>query len=361
MGHKRSRSIPQSILIIRLSAIGDNVMATPLIHAFRQKYPDARIDWLAQPESIDLIPHHPDLDEAIEWPTRRFKKLLKAKKWRSFIKEWSQAIKGIRNRKYNWIVDTQGLMKSGIIARLSGARYIIGLGSREGSQFLVHDQVPKIHGNPRISSEYLDLATYLKLPVESFEMQLHLPKASHKSAESIIKEFSLNSGFICICPFTTRPQKHWFEHYWVSFIDQWYAETAIPCVMLGGPGDKDASGSIERNVSKSAALINLAGDRFLSIPDAAALIGKADLLIGVDTGMTHMAIAHKRPTICIFGSTVPYTETHTPKVKIHFQKLECAPCRKHPTCEGEFDCMRMVTPKMILTSAKELYLPANEN
>jgi heptosyltransferase I len=355
IGHKPSKSIPESILIIRLSAIGDNVMATPLIHAFRQKYPHARIDWLAQPESIDLVSCHPDLNKVIEWPTRYFKKLIKAKKWITFLKAWSQAIKGIRKQKYEWIVDTQGLMKSGIIARLSGAKYIIGLGSREGSQFLVHEQVPKIHGNPRISSEYLDLAQFLELPVEPFEMLLRLPKASYESAEKVIKEFSLSNGFVCICPFTTRPQKHWFEDYWVKFIDQWYARTTIPCVMLGGPGDSDASNRIERQIAKPGSLINLAEERFLSIPDAAALIEKTDLLIGVDTGMTHMAIAHKRPTICIFGSTVPYTETHTPGVKIHFQKLSCAPCRKHPTCNGAFDCMRMVTPELILSSALELF------
>ena len=360
----RSRHVapnPKSILIIRLSAIGDNVMATPLIRAFRLKYPNARIDWLAQPECIELVAHHPDLNDALTWPTRQLKKLAKANKWTTFFREWRQAIKKVRSGKYDWIVDTQGLLKSGIIARLSGAKYIIGLGPREGSQYLVHDQVPKIHGKPRISSEYLDLAEYLDLPCEPFAMELHCSKASQQAAETTIKEFSLENGFVSICPFTTRPQKHWVEQHWIDFINRWYARTSIPCVMLGGPGDKEASGRIETGVTEPSSVINLAGERFLSIPDVAAFIGRNNLLIGVDTGMTHMSIAHQKPTICIFGSTVPYTETHTPNVKIHYQALNCAPCRKHPTCNGAYDCMRMVTPEMILQSALELYPKASKS
>lgn len=353
--HKRSKTPPHSILIIRLSAIGDNVMATPLLRAFRVKYPNARIDWLVQKESIDLVSNHPDLNEAIEWPSKHFKKLIKANKWLTFFREWRGAIKELRSRNYDWVVDTQGLMKSGIVAWQSGARYRIGLGSREGSQYLVHDNIPKIHGKARISSEYLDLANFLHLPTDPFEMVLRLPQKAEQSAAAIINEFKLDKGFVCICPFTTRDQKHWIESHWVSFIDQWYAENSVPCVMLGGPGDREASERIHSQVSEPLSVINLAGKRFLSIADAAALIGKTNLLVGVDTGMTHMSVAHKRPTICIFGSTIPYTETHTPGVKIHFQKLDCSPCRKHPTCGGAFDCMHKVTPADILSSANELY------
>lgn len=355
MPHKRAKTPPQKILIIRLSAIGDNVMASPLIRAFNRKFPAAKIDWLVQPESEPLITHHPGLNRSIVWPTKRFKKLLKAKKMITLHREWWAAMNKVRREKYDWIVDTQGLLKSGIIAALSGARYKIGLGAREGCQWVIHDNVPKIHGKPRISSEYMDLAEFLELPVDPFDMEIPSSKESENSMSAWIEENKLSNGFICICPFTTRPQKHWIENHWVEFIKTWWEATHTPCVMLGGPGDKQASHAIESAVRAPEALINLAGEKFLSIPDASTLISKSKLLVGVDTGMTHMSIAHKRPTVCIFGSTVPYTETGQKNINIHFKDLECAPCRKHPTCDGRFDCMKQLESAEILESALQLY------
>jgi ADP-heptose:LPS heptosyltransferase len=59
---------PARILLVRLSAIGDIVFASPLVAVVRRAWPDAHIAWLAQPECAPLLRHHPDLDEVIEWP-----------------------------------------------------------------------------------------------------------------------------------------------------------------------------------------------------------------------------------------------------------------------------------------------------
>ena len=185
-------------------------------------------------------------------------------------------------------------------------------------------------------------------------MELGLPRASYTAALLTIDEFSLQDGFFTIFPFTTRPQKHWIEAHWIELIDQIWAQTKLPCVMLGGPGDRVASERIAQQLKHPESVINLAGERFLSIPDAAAMISSANASIGVDTGMTHMSIAHKRPTVYIFGSTIPYTETYTPKVKILVERLDCVPCRKHPSCEGRFDCMQQLSPKRVLDALLEV-------
>ena len=188
-------------------------------------------------------------------------------------------IRDVRKRNYDWVIDTQGLLKSGIIAKLSGAKYIVGCGSREGAQFMVHDNVPKIHGKPRISSEYFDIAEFLGLPTEPFSMELGLPPASWEAAQGIIDEFNLTDGFVTVFPFTTRAQKHWIESHWIEFIDQCWEQTALPCVILGGPGDRQASEGMTSQLKEKRSAINLAGQRFLSIPDAAALIGKANISV----------------------------------------------------------------------------------
>jgi heptosyltransferase I len=356
MPHPRSQLNPRSILIVRLSAIGDNVMATPLIRACRRAFPDAAIDWVVQAESHELVCHHPELREAILWPTKRFKQLARERRYLQLAREWLQAAQGIRQRHYDWVIDTQGLLKSGLIAWISGARYRIASGAREGCQLLVHDRVPKPNTGTDICAEYRDIATFLGLPDSPFEMELQLSTAARERASAALQLHGLaRARFITILPFTTRPQKHWIEDHWVTLIDAWWKQMQVPCVLLGGPGDQEATQRLLGRLADPASVINLSGMHFLSVPDAAAFIAHTGLSIGVDTGMTHMSIAQKRPTLCLFGSSVPYTRTCVPNVTILFEPLACAPCRRHPTCNNRFDCMQMLTPERVLQAAAQLY------
>lgn len=345
---------PKAILVIRLSAIGDNVMATPLISALRRRYPDTRLVWLTQPESAELVAHHPDLDQVIVWPRRRFGKLARGFEWRSLARESCAVLKALRRQRFDWTIDTQGLLKSGLLALATGARRRIGLGAREGAQWLVHANVPKRHGDPRLSSEYEDLADFLGLPTDRFEMRLELSPAARAGARDVVAEFGLESGFVVLCPFTTRPQKHWFDEHWAAFIDGWTERSDLPLVLLGGPMDAERARSILAAARRGDRAINLAGPRFLKIPDAAALIELSSALVGVDTGMTHMALAFKRPTVALFGSTVPYTDTRGAPARILFEPLICAPCRKRPTCGGAWTCMRLLDPQRVLAACSEL-------
>ena len=70
------------ILVTRLSAIGDIVFASPLVDALRARYPDARISWLVQPESQELLCHHPALDEVLVWPRREWQALWRQRRYR---------------------------------------------------------------------------------------------------------------------------------------------------------------------------------------------------------------------------------------------------------------------------------------
>ena len=86
----------------------------------------------------------------------------------------------------------------------------------------------------------------------------------------------------------------------------------------------------------------------------AALIESARLLVGVDTGLTHMGTAFEIPTVAIFGSTCPYLKTDSPRTAILYKNLECSPCRRHPTCGGAYTCMRLVTVNEVMAEARRL-------
>jgi heptosyltransferase-1 len=339
-----------NILIVRLSAIGDIIFASPLIHALRQGYPEARICWLAQPECKSLLERHPELDEVIVWPRGEWHRLWRARQLRKLWRELSHFRRILHDHRFDLALDVQGLMKSGFLAWLSGASRRIGLGSREGSRWLMSEVFEK-GGDPRgIGSEYHQFARDLGLPVAVFEMQIGLEDADRAKAADLVVEHGLETGYVVICPFTTRPQKHWFEASWRDLIDAVSRKWRLPVVMLGGPGDLKASAEID--CGTTARVLNLVGET--SLRQAAAIIAGAGLVVGVDTGLTHMGIAMGRPTLCLFGSTRPYLDTGTENARVIYHALECSPCRRKPTCDGLFDCMRGITAEEVVAEAEHL-------
>jgi heptosyltransferase-1 len=336
----------KAILVVRLSAIGDIVMGSPLIHALRRRYPESHIAWLVQPESAPLLSDHPALDEVIIWPRSRWQELWRQGRLFALLREIRTLRTDLRRRDFSLVVDLQGLLKSGLLARLSGARRRIGLGSREGSQWLMSEVLPRGGEAGLIGSEYRYLAERLRLPVDDFRMHIGIGEASQAQVQQL--QLTVGSAYAVLCPFTTRPQKHWFVAHWRALIPRLSDELGIPVIMLGGPDDVEAA----RAIAEGTEVIDLVGQTGLQT--AAGLIRDSRLLVGVDTGLTHMGIAFDRPTICLFGSTRPYLRSDSSRTRVIYHALACSPCRRRPTCGGAFTCLREITPEEVMREVRSL-------
>jgi heptosyltransferase-1 len=124
--------------------------------------------------------------------------------------------------------------------------------------------------------------------------------------------------------------------------------------MFGGPADVAAAERIAAELPPGS--INLVGKtRLQSLP---AWFEQSRLLIGVDTGLTHIGIALRRPVIALFGSTLPYVKNTGLPLRVMYDALPCAPCRRAPTCNGEFTCMRLLTPERVVKTAEQLLAEA---
>jgi heptosyltransferase-1 len=338
------------ILLVRLSAIGDVVFASPLISALRRACPNAHIAWLVQPECTALLDHHPDLDETIVCPMGHWRRL-----WREGrYSELSRGVRALRSTlregRFDLAMDLQGLLKSGFLARLSGAPVRIGLGSREGSQWLMTRVVARGGDSKRIGSEYHFLAETLGLPTDRFEMKVYYTGADAEFAQEVVARERLASGYAALCPFTTRPQKHWFEERWAELAARLCAELGITPVLLGGPSDHEAAERIADDAD--GRVVNLAGRT--SLTEAAALIDRADLLVAVDTGLGHMGIACGTPSLLLFGSTCPYLDSTRANARVLYHRLPCSPCKRRPTCGGAFTCMREIGVSEVLAAARAI-------
>ncbi len=339
-----------SILIVRLSAIGDILFATPLLAALRRTFPRARIAWLVQAEYRELLSAHPDLDLVIPCPISRWRRDWRQGRRRQVLREIAGLRGQLRGQRFDLALDLQGLLKSGTLTWLSGARQRIGLGSREGSGLLMTRVLSPLPESERIGSEYLFLAAALGLTVDDFSMALHYTAQDAAAAGCLLDAQGLRAGFVAACPFTTRPQKHWLAERWPALAQRVLAEYGLPLALLGGPGERSVADAMAS--AAGAAAVSLAGQT--SLPQAAAVIARSRALVGVDTGLGHMGIALGRPTLLLFGATCPYTDTTRADARVLYHPRACSPCRRRPTCDGRFDCMRDIGIDEVLAALRQL-------
>jgi heptosyltransferase-1 len=339
---------PQRILIIRLSAIGDVIMASPLIGAFKRSWPETKISWMVEDTSKPVLEANPDLDEVIIWSRNRWRELFKKKRFWTLIRESLSFVRDLRNRGFSLTVDAQGLLKSGLWAYLSKAPVRIGIGSKEGSRYLMTRVVERTGASDRISSQYLLLAEAMGLDTDTFAMEMVLTLEAEMYGARFVS--SLPSPYVVLSPFTTRPQKHWLQERWTEIKDRIKNDFGLSVVLLGGPGDRQASEEILPEEGPD--LVNLTGKT--NLQEAAAVINNASLLIGVDTGLTHMGYALDVPTIALFGATRPYLDTGGAPGIVLYHPHECSPCRRSPTCEGDFTCMKAITTGEVVKAAQAL-------
>ena len=344
---------PSSILLVRLSAIGDVILASALIPVLRAAYPQSRLVWLTDDINTGLLIHHPDLDRVMVVPRGYWKQLMKQGRYLRLLLDVRRLVKDLRSEGFDWAIDLQGLLKSGIWARLSGARFRIGLGSREGSQRWMHHIVSRDTEIDRPGVEYWLLAQALELDPGAFPMSITVPAVVREQVAGKLQTQGVDRAYAVICPFTTRPQKHWLDDRWQDLARRLMAERGYQVVMLGGPGDRGRAAVIAGGVP---GLIDLTGTTALI--EAAAVIAGAQLLVGVDTGMTHLGIAMKTPTLALFGSTRPYLDTRVPHARVLYGAMPCSPCRRRPTCDDDFTCMKQHTVDGIMAELDTL-LPSS--
>lgn len=341
-------SPPRRILVIRLSAMGDIIMASGLIPALRNLWPNAHLGWLAEESHSGLLLDHPRLDRLHRLPRGRWRQLRQSRQFRTLAGEIRSFVRDLQSERYDLALDLQGLLKSGVWARLSGARRRIGLGSREGSQWLMTQVMPRAMGDPRIGKEYRELGVRLGARAEDFAMDIPVPEAARQRARTLLAAAGVRGDYALMAPFTTRPQKHWFDDRWAMLANR--LEARYPPVLLGGPGDR----------ARAEGILAMAGGRTVSLagatslPECAALIEGAALLIGVDTGLTHLGLALQTPTLALFGSTAPYLDTTRENGLVLYEPRDCSPCHRRPTCGGRFDCMQAHTVEAVLAGVERL-------
>ncbi len=343
------------ILIVRLSARGDLVFASPLAGALRRRYPTAYIAWAAESHTADAIRHNPHLDEVIVWDRSAWKREAAWGRMARFRSDAASFLAALRVRRFDVAIDAQGLLRSALVAFLSGARVRIGLGSREGSRVFMTRVVPRGGDARAFASEYAHLAQAIGLDATDFQAEIPCGADDVAAAKRLLGPDRIERGFVAACPFSSRPYKQWPPSRWSTLLGRIRSEFGLGVALLGGPGDRAAAAEIVRGIEaptdRSDATpppIDLVGATTLG--EASAVASLCNALVGVDTGLSHMAVAHGRPAALIFGSNTPYLDPPAPSAAILHSGRPCSPCRGKLTCDGRIDCMRDVSVDQVVAA-----------
>ena len=340
----------EHILIIRLSAIGDIVMASCLAQGIRQQHPDATISWVVQAGYEGLLQANPYLDEVIIWPRKEWQSLWSKRKFVVLFREIRTFVRGLRQRGFTLAIDAQGLLKSGVFAFLSGAQTRIGLDSREGSAKLMTQVYHSPH-SCNMGSEYRFLLKEIGAAARSAGMDVAVTGDDRAASSTILYQDSVNRPFVVFCPFSTREQKNWTTAHWQQLAKSIGEQLACDCVILGCSTDTD----VALTMTAAGNLFDLTGKTTLR--QAAALIKQAKALVGVDTGLTHIGVVSEIPTVALFGSTRPYLHTDSAVTKVIYHDLPCAPCKRRPVCDGAYSCMREISADEVMTELQRVLVP----
>lgn len=338
-----------SVLIVRLGDTGDIVLASPVAEAIRKRSPNAHICWLCQKEFKGALEGHPAVDEIICWDRKSWAEKFDNHNYPALLNEVRLCRRELRQYRFDLALDLQGLVSSAFLTWLSGAKTRIGLGSGERGNLLMTRTISRNMGDQaQVGAEYRYLMYQLGYPEHDWKMHVPLPAHAIESANELLAEALGQQPYVVICPFSSQQQKLWPDESWQQLILRIRGRYQLKTVILGNESDNEKA----QNIAKLCGATNLSGKT--DFQENAAIIKGAALLIGVDTGLTHLGHALKIPTISLFGSSCPYSHTGQESSTVIYLDKVCSPCGSKPSCKGRFDCMKEISPDLVLTEIKPL-------
>jgi len=333
----------RKFLVIRLSAIGDVVRTLPAVKGLRERYPDAYIAWLVEEKSSNILLDSPYLDRVMVFPRRelvgsagsRASPAARAGSLRRFIRE-------LRVESFDTVLDFHGIFKSGVLARLSGAKERIGFArgyTKEFNWLFINRAVVPPGRRINRYERNISLVESLGAAPSNLDVTIVVPEAAKRGVEEFLGQFDDSKPLVAMHPATSRPFKHWEPEKYARVADRLLTDGIAHVLVTYGPGEEDVARRVVAQMQSGAAPIMKAG----SLREYAWLIKRADVYFGSDTGPMHIASTMCTPVVAMFGPTdpvvnSPYRQPH----HVLYKALPCSPCSER-RCSRDLECMTSIT------------------
>jgi heptosyltransferase-1 len=333
------------ILIVKLSAIGDVVHALPVARALKEAFPEARLAWVVEKAAAELVTDHPAIDEVILFEKSRCRSLT------GLLNYLPGFVRRLKAGEFDLALDLQGLLKSSLIAWLSGApERLVYCNAREGSDRLGR-KVCGPHQHGHIVEQYLDVVRALGGPVTQIDFGIRFTAPEAALSQQILREHGWRGEpYVALAPGANWPNKRWTPELFGQLATELHGQ-GIRCLIVGGRGDSVLAAAI--CAGTAAPVINLTG--LTTLKQLAWVLQNARVTVGGDTGPMHLAVAVGTPTVALMGPTDtnrngPYGQGHRALVT----PRPCAGCWRRQ-CEKGWDCLAAVPVADVYQAVRQLY------
>lgn len=340
MSRSAVRSLGQSprILIIKPSSLGDVVHALPVLAALRRWRPRAHIAWLVGTSFAPLLENHSMIDEVILFDRARYGRMLTNPR---ILAEFARFSLDLRRRRFDLVIDLQGLARSAYLTYTSGAKHRVGFAAaRELAWFACNHRVRCPPGVRHAVDRNLRVAEDIGADPRPVQFPIEITTADRSAAgrKLFATAGSPVERFIAVLPGARWESKLWPASHFAELINRIHSTDLPRCVLLGAPDDRPRADQIAAGLADRDALVDLVGAT--SLRETTALIDAAACVVCLDSGPMHIAAALGRPLVALFGSTDPsrtgpYRSSEhmgESRIQVLIGGVECAPCLKR-TCK----------------------------
>lgn len=276
------------ILLVKTSSLGDVIHNLPVVTDLRTHFPDAAIDWVTEEGFAEIPRLHPGVRRVIPVALRRWRRsLLAPATWR----EIGAFRAMLQEQSYDLVIDTQGLLKSALIARMARGRRcgMAAAAAREPLAARFYDASFDVPNNQHAVLRNRQLAAlagaYVAAPAVNYGIAVPQAPTSHDSA--------------LLLTATSRDDKLWPEDRWIALGCALH-ERGLACLLPAGSAtERERAARIAQAISGAVVLPPM------RLAELAAQLAAARIVVGVDTGLAHLAAALGRPVLALFSASDP--------------------------------------------------------
>ena len=342
---RRREDDPRRILVIRLSAMGDVLLVTPLIRMLKNRFPRTEIDFLVKQHFEPLLRYN-----------RHLHRVLTLSPERGFSGFWG-ILRRIREGGYDRVVDVQVNIRSTLFRFLSGVRERVRCKTNRWKRFLLVRLKLDVYGRGKpIPLRYLDSVSQWGVVDDGLGLELEVEEEVERSLSLDLKRRGMKRGerIVALAPGAGRATKRWLAEGFAE-VGCYFGRKGNRVVLVGGEGDQEVCGEVARRMDPPP--WDFAGE--LSLQETAALLSKSEILVSNDTGVMHVGSALGKPVVAIFGPTthhLGFVPFRTSSIVVE-KTLSCRPCSYHGTdkCpKGHFRCMKEIRSMDVIRAVEEL-------
>jgi heptosyltransferase-2 len=326
----------ERILVVRLSALGDVLLATPAVRALKKRFPAAQIDWLIETPYLPLIAANPHVS-ALEYQKRGA---------HAGVQGLLALRRQLKGRGYDLVIDLQDKPKTRLFRSIGAASaFIVKRTPSQALLALLGYDPPRVKRHA--VDHFLEALRPLGVEPNGRHLELRLTAEMEREADAVAPP---NGAMAGIAPGARWATKRWPPERFAE-IARALVQRGLEPMLLGGPKDAKAISMVRANMAD----LRCADTMALSVGGLAAAIARCRIVVAGDSGPVHIASALGIPVVALFGPTSPNRwRPLSPWSEVVRQEMDCSPCSNHGTaqCEhGHHDCMQKLGVGQILGAA----------